>query len=294
MDRTHVDGVMLPGLTDHHVHAALIEPERMLAAGVTTVVDLGWAPDDIWPLADRSRHDPKLPHIRAAGPFLTTPGGYPTRQEWAPPGIALEVDDPASAAQAVESLVAHHPVTIKVALNSEAGPVVDDVTLDAIVRTAAGHGIPVTAHTQGPGQVHRAHRAGVRVLAHTPWTEELDDKLIAELASDTTIISTIDIHGWGEPTRDRTVALRNLHRFHSFGGVVHYGTDFGNGPLPPGVDVGEISALTEAGLHPTDILRAITEKPLGMGAAADVSAVPGDPTANPAVLGRAITVLKAG
>ncbi|WP_328387310.1 amidohydrolase family protein [Nocardia sp. NBC_00416] len=292
--RTHVDGVLLPGLTDHHVHAAMIRPEQLLAAGVTTVLDLGWAPDEIWPLVDRARSDPALPHIRAAGPFLTAPGGYPSRQSWAPPRVAIEVEDPVSAIRAVESLVARRPATIKVTLNSEAGPVVDDATLNAVVGAARAHGIPVTAHTQGHGQTRRAYLAGVRVLAHTPWTEELDDSLVADLARDTTIVSTIDIHGWGEHTRDRRTALHNLRRFHSAGGTVRYGTDLGNGPLPIGVNIREIAALTDAGLSPVEILRAITGAPLRPGATADVSVVPADPTADPAVLGQAKAVLKAG
>ncbi|MGO4616794.1 hypothetical protein AB4305_19695 [Nocardia sp. 2YAB30] len=291
--RTHFDGILLPGLTDHHVHTALIDPTELLAAGVTTLVDLGGVPSILWPLVERSHHDPELPRIRAAGPFLTSPGGYPTQQDWAPPGIALEVDDPHSATEAVESLLPHRPATIKVALNSEAGPVIDDATLHTIVRAATAHRIPVTAHTQGVGQTLRAYRAGVRVLAHTPWTETLTDELINDLARSTTIISTLDIHGWGTPTRDRATALHNLRRFHAAGGMVRYGTDLGNGPLPRSVDAREVAALNEAGLNPADILRAITNSPLRPGAIADLTAVPADPTTNPDALSQAITIHKA-
>jgi hypothetical protein len=40
---------------------------------------------------------------------------------------------------------------------------------------------------------------------------------------------------------------------------VRYGTDLGNGPLPPGVNQREIRALQAAGLTPSDILSAMTE-----------------------------------
>ncbi|WP_327112025.1 hypothetical protein OHB12_27475 [Nocardia sp. NBC_01730] len=293
MPPTRIDGILLPGLTDHHVHTALVDPAELLTAGVTTLVDLGGIPDILWPLVERSHHEPRLPRIRAAGPFLTSPGGYPTQQDWAPPGIALEVGDPHSAAEAVESLLPHRPVTIKVALNSEAGPVIDDATLYTIVRAATAHRIPVTAHTQGIGQTLRAYRAGVRVLAHTPWTETLADDLINDLAGSTTIISTLDIHGWGTPTRDRETALHNLRRFHAAGGMVRYGTDLGNGPLPRSVNAREVAALAEAGLNPTDILRAITNSPLRRGVTADLTAVPTDPTTDPVALSQAITVRKA-
>jgi imidazolonepropionase-like amidohydrolase len=294
VSRSYLDAILMPGFTDHHVHIALIDPAELLSAGVTTLVDLGGTPDTLWPLVERSQDDQNLPRIRAAGPFLTVPGGYPTRQEWAPTGIAVEVDDPRSAAEAVESLVPRRPATIKVVLNSEAGPVMDDATLRTVVRTAADHGIPVTAHTQGPGQTLRAYRAGVRVLAHTPWTETLPDELISDLARSTTIISTLDIHGWGTPTHERDIALHNLRRFKSAGGTVRYGTDLGNGPLPRAVNAREIAALTEAGLTPTDILHAITSSPLRPGVIADLTAVPSDPTRNPAALSQAIILHKAG
>ncbi|MEV6325102.1 hypothetical protein AB0M45_28565 [Nocardia sp. NPDC051787] len=292
--QTRVDGILLPGLTDHHVHTALIDSAELLTNGITTLLDLGGVPDELWPLVERSRHDPRLPRIRAAGPFLTAPGGYPTRQAWAPPGIALEIDDPPSAAAAVESLLPYRPVTIKVALNSEAGPVIDDVTLRTVVRVAATNGLPVTAHTQGIGQTLRAYRAGVRILAHTPWTEALTDDLIDGLTRGTTMISTLDIHGWGAPTDGRDTALHNLRRFHAAGGRVRYGSDLGNGPLPLAVNAREIAALAEAGLTPIDVLHAITGAPLRPGAVGDLTAVPADPTTNILALSQAITVCKAG
>lgn len=298
--RLTVDGVLLPGLVDHHVHTGLVDASALSRAGLTTVRDLGWIPDEIWETAAASG-DGRTPgpRVLAAGPFLTAPGGYPTRQQWAPEGIAWELRGPEDAERAVGALTGHQPCTVKIALNDEAGPCPDDETLDAVVRCAHRSGLPVTAHTEGAGQAERAARAGVDQLAHTPFSERLDDRLLDRLAATTGVISTIDIHGWGADTPERRVAVDNLRGFHRRGGTVHYGTDLGNGPLPLGVNAREIAALREAGLTATDVLVAMTggvpgAGSLAPGARADLVAVPGDPLSEPECLACATPVLKAG
>jgi imidazolonepropionase-like amidohydrolase len=292
--RLHLPGVLLPGLTDHHVHSSQVDVRALLAGGLTTVVDLGGVPAEIWPLAAGSATAADRPRIHPAGPFLTAPGGYPTRQDWAPAGIAWEVADPESAAAAVRALAPHHPVTIKVALNADAGPVLDDVTLAAVVGQSRLAGLSVTAHVQGTGQAERAAAAGVRTLAHTPWTEILGDALIAHLAQTAVVVSTLDIHGWGTPAPECHTALANLSRFHRAGGVLRYGTDLGNGPLPLGVNGREIDLLGTAGLTGHGILAAMAGSRLARGAVADLTVVPADPLADPATLSHAVPVLKSG
>src|SRR5205085_7248102 len=87
-----VDGFLMPGVVDRHVHIGFAEPSALLANGVTAVRDLGWPPEDVFPMADASE-SPSFngPLIRAVGPMLTCPGGYPTRAAWAPAGTGLEV-----------------------------------------------------------------------------------------------------------------------------------------------------------------------------------------------------------
>ncbi|MFM8943732.1 MAG: hypothetical protein ACKOI0_00465 [Actinomycetota bacterium] len=82
-----VDGFLMPGIADRHVHVGLADPGAILAGGVTAVRDLAWPAADIFPLAEVSESASFVgPLIRAAGPMLTAPGGYPTRATWAPPG----------------------------------------------------------------------------------------------------------------------------------------------------------------------------------------------------------------
>ncbi|HEY7875124.1 MAG TPA: hypothetical protein VIG64_08385, partial [Actinomycetota bacterium] len=95
--------VLLPGFVDAHVHIGFHSPADVLRGGVTTVRDLGWPPEVIWPLARASQEDEfEGPAVHAVGPILTAPGGYPSRAEWAPQGTALEVNEPDEARTAVD------------------------------------------------------------------------------------------------------------------------------------------------------------------------------------------------
>ncbi|MGO4785672.1 hypothetical protein [Cryobacterium sp. W22_MBD10_FK3] len=268
--------VLLPGFLDAHAHLALIDPTQLAAGGIARVLDLGgW-----WPAADApggvaaaaalgvagtdavpsaaGAADAAGPDARYAGQFLGAPGGYPSRQAWAPAGSACAVGSPGEAAGAVARQAAGGASVIKVTLNSAAGPVLDTATLAAIVAAAHERMLPVAAHTEGPGQADAAFTAGVDLLAHTPFTDRLPGELLGRMAGRLTWISTLDIHGWGEPTAAFHVASDNLARFHTAGGRVLYGTDLGNGPLPVGLNRREIAALLACGLSPDDVLAALT------------------------------------
>lgn len=273
-----IDGFLMPAVADRHVHIALADPVAVLLRGVTAVRDCGWPPDVIFALADASElptyHGPL---IRAVGPMLTAPGGYPTRDRWALPGTGLEVHDPQEAQRAVEMLAARGAVGIKVALNADAGPTITDADLAAICGSAAELGLPVLAHVEGKGQVERALGAGVREIVHTPWTDRLSDAIVEMLAKRTRIVSTLDIQGFGGDTPEVRTAVDNLRRFHAAGGVVLYGTDLGNGPIPPGIDLREVLLLREAGLATEAVLQATARGPLQRNAPGDLIALGGNP-----------------
>jgi len=273
-----VDGFLMPAIADRHVHIGLADPAAVLLGGVTAVRDCGWPPDVIFPLADASELPTyNGPLIRAVGPMLTAPGGYPTRDRWAPPGTALEVHEPGEAERAVRMLAGRGAVALKISLNADAGPTISDAELAAICSAAAEHRLPVLAHVEGRGQVERALGAGVREIAHTPWTEPLSDAVIEALAKRTRIVSTLDIQGFGGDTPEVRTAVDNLRRFHAAGGVVLYGTDLGNGPIPPGIDIREVLLLREAGLDAEAILQAMARGPLARNAPGDLIALGSDP-----------------
>jgi imidazolonepropionase-like amidohydrolase len=295
--RRRFPGTLLPGLVDAHVHSALVDLATVRAGGIAAVWDLGSEPAAVAALARRAetpsalarrtempsavgrraetlsarvrRTGPGLPRIRFAGPFLTAPGGYPSDRAWAPAGSWREIHSPAEAAEAVGQVQAGGATLIKVSAHA-GGPLLPPATTAALVDAAHAAGLPVVVHAEGPGTVAAARSAGADLLAHTPWTESLGDGLIRDCAARMQWISTLDIHG-GEAL---VTAIDNLRRFLSYGGSVRYGTDLGNGHLPPAINPREIRHLQSAGLTPADVLTAMT--------GGDVTWVPGGLDLDPA------------
>jgi imidazolonepropionase-like amidohydrolase len=267
----------------------------VLLGGVSAVRDMAWPPDEIFPLADASE-GPSFngPLVRAAGPMLTAPAGYPTRSEWAPPGTGLEVRGVQEALAGVNRMADRGAAHIKVSLNAEAGPTPSDQELVAIVDAAHARDLLVSAHVQGAGQADRALGAGIDELAHCPWTERISDDVIGGMARSMRMVSTLDIHSFGIDTPELRRAQDNLWRFASAGGRVQYGTDLGNGPVPPGIDIGEVIMLFDAGLGTEAILEAMMRAPLEEGAPADVIAVARNPFEDIDTLDQLKLVMRAG
>jgi cytosine/adenosine deaminase-related metal-dependent hydrolase len=290
-----VDGFLMPAAADRHVHIELSDPASVLLGGVTAVRDLAWPIERIFPLADASEmptyHGPL---VRAAGPMLTGPGGYPTTSGWAPPGTGRELDGPKDAAAVVADLAGRGAAAVKVSLNADTPPTPTDAELAAIVDAAHEHDLPVTAHCQGAGQVERALGAGMDELAHTPWTHRLSDGVVEACAKRLRIVSTLDIHSYGRDTPELRTAIDNLRRFHEAGGQVAYGTDLGNGPLTAGVHIRELRLLGEAGLTPDQVLGALARAPLEPGAPADLLVLGADPIRDVRAFERVRLVVRAG
>jgi hypothetical protein len=275
-------GTLFASLTDHHTHLGLSDPAALFHGGITHAVDLGWIPSvaATW-LSDT----PDRPTVAIAGALLTAPGGYPVASGWAPPGAAREVGGPRDAIRTVREQVISGASRIKVALNSDAGKTVDNAILSAIVGESHAAGLPVVAHVQGIGQTARALLTGVDQLAHTPFSERLDDELLEEATRAGMVwISTLDIHGWGTPTAGYRTAIDNLRRFAARGGQVLYGTDLGNGDLPVGVNPRELAALMEAGLTGPTLIRTIAGAAAPASFGPRVAWVPNPPPADPAQL----------
>jgi imidazolonepropionase-like amidohydrolase len=289
------DGFLVPAGADRHVHIELGDPVAALRRGITAVRDLAWPADRIFPLAAASEA-PGFdgPLIRAAGPMLTAPGGYPTRDAWAPEGTGLEVADGDAASAAVDDLSARDATVIKVSLNAEAGPVPSDAVLTAICDAAHARQLQVTAHVQGTGQVERALGAGVDELAHTPWSERLSDDTVEAAAARMRWISTLDIHGFGTDTPSLRTAIDNLARFHRAGGSIGYGTDLGNGEIPSGIHTRELRLLREAGLATEEVVHALARAPIELGAPADLLVLGDSPLGDVGAYDDIRVVIKAG
>ncbi|UOE43019.1 amidohydrolase family protein [Agromyces larvae] len=284
-------GTALPPLVDHHVHLMLAGSSpadglaRLVEGGVSAVVDLGAPLALVDPLRDRG-----MPRVDFAGPFLTARGGYPLDRPWAAAGSVREIEPvdgsrsalPSPAETAISELHSFGASVVKVVLNADAGPVLDPATLAAIVRAARAHGMPVVAHVEGAGMSRLAIEAGADAMAHTPFTEHVDDELIARaVAQGQRWISTLFVQGYGETTPDFTRAVDNLARFRAAGGDVLYGTDLGNGEQPIGVNPDELAALVRAGLEASDLIAALIDPWPRVGAVEGVATfVPGPPPAS--------------
>ena len=276
--------VLVPGFVDAHVHIAFADPSEVLRRGVTTARDLGWPPEEIFPLA-RASERPGFdgPLILAAGPIHTAPGGYPMRAAWAPAGTGREVARSEDAAPAVEELAAAGAAAVKFSLNPPTGPVFDHATLKELVDAAHAHGLVATGHVHGVGELEKALDCGADELAHMLMSEEeIPERVVTRMVeAEMTVVPTLSVR-FG---RDREIAIANLARFRAAGGRVVYGTDLGNEGPEPGIDRTEIRAMAEAGYTALDVIRSATvdaARYLGLagkgaldeGAHADVVAVP--------------------
>ena len=295
-DVMQLDGFLMPGVADRHVHIRFSDPGAVLLGGVTAVRDLGWVPAEIFALANASELPSFTgPLVRAAGPMLTALGGYPAHAAWAPAGLGRELNGPEDADAAVDELADMGAAAIKVALNAEAGPTMSDAALTALVEAAHRRELPVTAHVQGSGQAERAVGAGVDEFAHTPWSERLSDELLAAAARASRIVSTLDIHSFGNVTPELRTACDNLVRFRAAGGTVVYGTDLGNGSIPPGIHVREALLLHEiVRMTPEEVLIAMTAGPIDAGSPADFVLLGADPLIRLEALADVRVVVRAG
>ena len=252
-----IQGALLPPITDAHVHLGLSEAALREPTALGRVLDLGWAPDALPGLIGAARAAHRGLDVRFAGPFHAAVGGYPSDRAWAPPGAVAELADATDAARSIRAQADAGASVIKVVLNSDDGPVPDDALLAALAAEAHDAGLPLVAHVQGAGQAARALAAGVDVLAHTPWTERLDDDLIQAAAASQTWISTLAMHGRDGDDLAFARATDNLARFAAAGGAVAYGSDLGNGISRFDLDPHELAALRQAGVEGTALVDAL-------------------------------------
>ncbi|MEQ6896494.1 hypothetical protein [Microbacterium sp. KR10-403] len=279
---TGQEGIALPAFMDHHLHLHLVNEHALPARGIAAALDLGGDPAYF---ARRPKRG--IPQVAYAGAFLTVPGGYPTFQPWAPAQIVHMVTSPSAdpgvpggARTSVDEMADAGASVIKVALNSAAGPVFDRGTLDAVIAAAHARALPVVAHVEGDGMTALAVDAGADTIAHVPFTERVDDELIARaVEAGQRWISTITIN------EDPSIAAENLGRFAAAGGAVLYGTDLGNGPRGAGLLVEELHALHEAGVAGPALIAALTDPwPLPHPETAVATFVAGPPPADEAAI----------
>lgn len=180
---------LMPALIDMHVHVLGAEAppwdlflvsgedhlQAWLAAGVTTVLDMGSDPKPLAALRDGAAVGPRI-YMAGSSP-VTVSGGHPivALQEILPGPMGavvsrkvLTVDEPSEAAGVVAEMLPHSPDHVKVIYDRipDASNQMSPASLRAIVEAAHGHGLPVSVHIGTPQDLRDAIGAGADLLAH--------------------------------------------------------------------------------------------------------------------------------
>lgn len=242
-------GTLLPGLVDVHTHTAstpnppwkiALLPDvndnlaAFLYAGVTTVLDLGNLSPAVFQEREKIATGSQLgPHLYAAGPIFTAPGGHPAEvlraflpwylRWYVLPRATREVATPDEARRAVAALVPEHPDILKIAIDAGASdvPRLSPEMIAAIV--AAGHqaGVRSIAHIGSSAEAVDAVRAGVDALAHSPWRDELSDEAFAIVAkAHVPVVLTLAIWDVSEGPRADASAFLPIEREVAQPGVI--------------------------------------------------------------------------
>jgi imidazolonepropionase-like amidohydrolase len=206
---------VLPGLIDTHVHlvgdsrvmalerlaeyspeeidAVVIESlRRQLAAGVTTVRDLGDWHFNVVERRDAQRQvDDALPWIVASGPPITTPGGHCGY-------LGGEVSGADEIVAAVREREERRVDVVKVMASGGMVTTGSDVfvpqfsieELRLLVEQAHAAGLPVTAHAHSAAAVDQAVAAGVEGIEHAS-SRATEEQLAALAASGIAVCPTL-------------------------------------------------------------------------------------------------------
>jgi imidazolonepropionase-like amidohydrolase len=288
-----IDGTLLPGLIDCHVHlcadagpaaldrlpdttadelTATIETSLRthLRAGVTTVRDLGDLRGAV--LSRRAL----MPNVIASGAPLTTPGGHC----WF---LGGEVRGPDAVRREVRERVSQGADIVKVMASGgvltpgtdTAGTQFTDEELGAAVDEAHRLGRPVTAHAHARAAVWQALRAGVDGIEHctsvTSSGAHVDDELAAALASsgvavcptlgsDPAVVVPPEVLAMAERAGLTQAILQDgVARLWRAGVRIVAGSDAGIGPAKPhGILPRTLQEYVDSGMDPTAALAAGT------------------------------------
>lgn len=290
-----LDGTLLPGLIDCHVHLssdsgpgaldrlAASEPDRLgptieeslrrhQRAGVTTVRDLGDLRGAV--LSRRGGN----PNVLAAGAPLTTPGGH----TWF---LGGEVRGEDQVRAAVRSRAAQGADLVKVMASGgvftpgtdTAGTQFTDEELAAAVDEAHTLGLPITAHAHAHAAIWQALRAGVDGIEHctsvTATGAHIDDELAGALAasgiavcptlgSDPAVVVPPEVLAMAERAGLTQAILQDgVARLARAGVNIIAGSDAGLGPAKPhGILPRTLEEYASSGLTATDALTSATSR----------------------------------
>lgn len=335
--------VIGPGLIDAHVHLCLDEtPEpliafraaspqtlaalmrahaaRTLAAGVTTVRDLGAPTALILTLRDEvntaiDRGAAIGPRIVASGAPVTSPDGHVHEMGGAARGSA-------EIREAVRARAAAGVDVIKVmATGGGSSPQTDpracqfdDDEFAALADAAATAGLPVACHAHADAGIAQAVRAGVRTIEHGSYASEASLRAMAVqgIALVPTLAPAVAALAQDLPPARRAAVIERFEArqaavcaAHRVGVPLAAGTDAGVAFTSHGSVAAEVIALARCGLpvevalasawhHAAHALRRLDLGTLVPGALADLIVLDDDPRADLRTLTRPRAVMVAG
>ena len=336
---------LLPGLIDLHSHLllhpyderpwadqvlrdpeslrvarAVVAAKRTLAAGFTTLRDLGTEGAGEADVGLRRAFDegvipgPRLVCVTRAIVARGTYGPTGFHSGCCVPQGADEVDGPESILRTTRMQIARGADWIKVYADYRFGPANDarptfsQDELALIVRVAHDAGVPVAAHATTAEGMRRAALAGVQTIEHgNEGTAEvfalLAERGVAYVPTLAAYEALERIRGLS-PDHPTVVAKRAAFAAARASGVtIANGSDIG--VFPHGENARELELLVEHGLTSVEALRAATSvaacvlrhDDLGViaaGVRADIVCVQGDPTAAIGALRDVRLVIKAG
>lgn len=287
-----------------------------LQNGVTTVKSTG-DPTDLILKIRRDLREGRLdgPRLLVVGPVFTAPGGHPFQfcqgNAWCRSQLTIEVDSEQDARRQVRRLAEAGVDAIKIVYQGTIewrGAVLPKLRPDvmkAIVAEGRALRLPVTVHVGDESSALEVLAAGASGLEHVPVPLGSDAVAQALKTTERSLVPTLAILAANNPAnlevRSQTVAA-----LYKAGVRIVVGTDT-NRAMPPGQStVREVELLVKAGLSPEAALKAATsvaarhlglEKEigtLGVGMAADILLVRGNPLENIADLREVDAVVQGG
>ena len=338
------NATVLPGLIDGHVHVmgrsannlmlGLVNAQRNLNAGFTTIIDQGSHGGGFDPVALRKAIDSgsvQGPRMKVAGPVLTT-----TVAENASSALKLR--------QKEEEMAADGPEGMRAAVRQQADAGVDWIKLKttgtfvfksdgkfddeallsleemkAVVDEAHKHGLRVASHTYGGEDLHRALEAGIDWIQHAVGADEADLKMFKQkgLPVSSTILDMRedepgDLKSFAPYSRFRLME-QTWKKMYAAGLTLGFGSGASAGRVydetcncAHGVQAETFAILVHWGATPARVLRMATTTNaaiIGMqdsvgtiekGKFADIIAVAGDPLADITEMQRVQFVMKGG
>jgi imidazolonepropionase-like amidohydrolase len=308
------DKTVMPGMIDGHVHVqgqggvqdvassrlarvtqlietttlkSYVHAKQDLVAGFTAIADM--SSSGYVGVALRDAIDSGLvegPRMRACGQGLCITGGHMDQTRWRPEvtvaGRTGVADSPWEFRQATRHQIKMGADCIKINACSSGHknphkpdePYYQEMTFDemkAVCVEAHKAHLRVFAHTAGGQGITDAILAGVDSLEHAHWITDEQADLMAEhgtfyVPTFTVMLSTLKIgqnalgatdHSWNYINRAMEAKWRSLERVHKAGAKIAVGTDAGF-RAAHGENAIELAALVEGGLTPMEAIMAAT------------------------------------